>query len=144
MREVGDVHRELYAEQAELYGENVAPKIERCIAVTEDEAAGAREARREYERRALEALDGVDLLLTPTLGFVAPPADIDEIATRERFIRFTYPFNTLGWPAFALPCGAAEDGLPASVQIVGRREDDARVLAAALSLEAALRSAVAA
>ena len=40
----------------------------------------ARRARREYERLALEALEGVDLLLTPTLMFVAPPADVDELA----------------------------------------------------------------
>jgi aspartyl-tRNA(Asn)/glutamyl-tRNA(Gln) amidotransferase subunit A len=140
MREVADVHRDLYAEQSELYGENVAPKIERCLAVSEGQAEAARAARRDYERLALEALEGVDLLLTPTLGFVAPPDDVDEIAVRESFIRFTYPFNALGWPAFALPCGAAEDGFPASLQIVGRREDDARVLAAALALETALRS----
>ncbi len=45
------------------------------------------------------------------------------------------PFNALGWPALALPCGAAEDGLPASLQIVGRRGDDALVLAAGRLLE---------
>ena len=38
MREVADVHRELYAENAELYGEEVAVKIERCLAVTDSEA----------------------------------------------------------------------------------------------------------
>ena len=46
------------------------------------------------------------------------------MSTRSRFradfVRFTFPFNALGWPALALPCGAAEDGLPASIQIVGR------------------------
>ncbi len=77
-------------------------------------------------------------MLTPTLGFVPPAADVDEIATRERFVRFTYPFNLLGWPALALPCGAAEDGLPASIQIVGRPGDDALVLAVGRALEAAL------
>ena len=47
----------------------------------------------------------------------------------------TFPFNALGWPALALPCGPAEDGLPASVQLVGRPGDDGRVLAAGRLLE---------
>ena len=83
MREIADVHRDLYAEYGELYGENIRPKIERCIAVTDAEAAAATAARADYERQALEALDGLDLLLTPTLAFVPPPADVDELAVRE-------------------------------------------------------------
>jgi Asp-tRNA(Asn)/Glu-tRNA(Gln) amidotransferase A subunit family amidase len=54
-------------------------------------------------------------------------------------IRFTYPFNALGWPALALPCGSAEEGLPASVQIVGRPGDDALVLAAGRLLSSLVR-----
>ena len=50
--------------------------------------------------------------------------------------RFTNPFNALGWPALALPCGAAEHGLPASIQLVGRPGEDALVLAAGAALEA--------
>jgi aspartyl-tRNA(Asn)/glutamyl-tRNA(Gln) amidotransferase subunit A len=50
------------------------------------------------------------------------------------------PINALGWPALALPCGKAEDGLPASVQLVGRAGDDALVLAAGRLLEAQLAS----
>jgi hypothetical protein len=34
---------------------------------------------------------------------VAPFADADELTIREAAIRFTYPFNVLGWPALALP-----------------------------------------
>ena len=53
-------------------------------------------------------------------------------------IRLTYPFNALGWPALALPCGPAEDGLPASVQLAAPLGEDARVLAAGALLERAL------
>jgi amidase len=53
-------------------------------------------------------------------------------------IQFTFPFNALGWPALALPCGPAEDGLPASVQLVGRPGSDALVLATGQSLQASL------
>jgi Asp-tRNA(Asn)/Glu-tRNA(Gln) amidotransferase A subunit family amidase len=69
---------------------------------------------------------------------VAPPADVEELDVRLRMIQFTIPFNALGWPALALPCGPAEDGLPASAQLVGRPGDDALVLAVGAALEAAL------
>ncbi len=138
MREVADVHRELYAEYAELYGENIAPKVERCLAVGEAEAAAAAALREAYRAEMLEAIGPFELLLAPTLGFVAPAADIDEVAERGTFVRFTFPFNALGWPALAVPCGAAEDGLQASIQIVGSPGDDALVLGAGLALEAAL------
>jgi aspartyl-tRNA(Asn)/glutamyl-tRNA(Gln) amidotransferase subunit A len=139
MREVGDVHRELYPEHSELYGENVAPKVERCLAIGEAEAAGAAALRESYRAEMLEATAPFELLLAPTLAFVAPAADVDELAVRGSFVRFTFPFNALGWPALALPCGAAGEGLQASIQIVGRPGDDALVLAAGLALEAAAR-----
>jgi Asp-tRNA(Asn)/Glu-tRNA(Gln) amidotransferase A subunit family amidase len=53
-------------------------------------------------------------------------------------IRLTYPFNAVGWPALALPCGLAEDGLPASVSLAAPRDRDAYVLGAGMALEAAL------
>jgi aspartyl-tRNA(Asn)/glutamyl-tRNA(Gln) amidotransferase subunit A len=138
MHEVADVHRELYAENAELYGDDLATKIERCLAVTDVEASLAARARDEYRDRCDKALEGFDLLLTPTLACVAPPTGIGDITLRTTLIRNTLPFNTLGWPALALPCGTAEDGLPASVQLVGRPGADALVLAAGERLERAL------
>jgi Asp-tRNA(Asn)/Glu-tRNA(Gln) amidotransferase A subunit family amidase len=70
----------------------------------------------------------------PTIPMVAPPVGIGDLALRNRMIELTYPWNVTGSPALAMPCGPAEDGLPASVQIIGRPGDDALVLAAGRAL----------
>ena len=138
MREAADVHRDLFAEFADSYGDNVRTKIERCLALTDGEHEAGLRARAELAEQAEEALDGLDLVLTPTLGFVAPRLPVDDLEIRADTIRLTIPFNSLGWPALALPCGLAEDGLPASVQIAGRPSSDALVLAAGRLVESLL------
>jgi aspartyl-tRNA(Asn)/glutamyl-tRNA(Gln) amidotransferase subunit A len=135
MREVAESHRGLFPEQADSYGDNVRTKLERCIAVTDAEYESACRRLAEYRERAAEALEGLDLLVTPTLAFVAPPAVQDDIPIRDAVIRFTYPFNALGWPALALPCGPAEHGLPASLQLTAAAGRDALVLAAGALIE---------
>ena len=45
MREVADVHRGLFAEHADVYGENVRAKLELCLEVTDAEFEAARRAR---------------------------------------------------------------------------------------------------
>ena len=137
MREAADVHRDLFAEFADSYGDNVRTKIERCLALTDGEYQAGLHARAELAERAEEALEGLglDLVLTPTLGFVAPKLPVDDLEIRADTIRLTIPFNSLGWPALALPCGPAEDGLPASLQIAGRPGSDALVLAAGKLVE---------
>jgi aspartyl-tRNA(Asn)/glutamyl-tRNA(Gln) amidotransferase subunit A len=138
MREVAESHRGLFPEHADAYGENVRSKLERCVAVSDAEFEAASRRLQEYRERAAEAVEGVDLLVTPTLPFVAPPAIRDDRETRDAVIRFTFAFNALGWPALALPCGPAEHGLPASVQLASPAGGDARVLAAGALLERAL------
>ena len=134
MREIADVHRGLFPEHADSYGADVREKIERCLEVTSGEAGEAALERERYRELCFDVLDGFDLLLTPTLRMVAPPVGRIGNERRGELTRFTFPFNALGWPALALPCGLAEEGLPASAQLVGRPGDDALVLAAGASL----------
>jgi aspartyl-tRNA(Asn)/glutamyl-tRNA(Gln) amidotransferase subunit A len=138
MREVADVHRDLFDEFGDSYGANVSAKIERCLEVDDRAYADALRSREQYRERCAEALGDADLLLTPTLPVGPPAADVDELEVRERLIRFTFPFNALGWPALALPCGSTGDALPVSVQLVGRPSADALVLAAGQLLERSL------
>jgi aspartyl-tRNA(Asn)/glutamyl-tRNA(Gln) amidotransferase subunit A len=136
--EVADVHRELFADHGDLYGEDVRIKLESCLAVTDAEAHAAARARDGWREEAEATLAGLDLVLTPTLGQVPPLRNRDatgDLDVRERLIRNTFAFNAFGWPALALPCRPSEHGLPASVQLVGRHGADALVLGAGLSLE---------
>ena len=138
MREAADVHRDLFAAESTGYGSNVATKVALALELGDAEFSRGQAAREEYRDRMSEACGGVDLVLTPTLASVAWGVDRSDLELRQAAIRFTFPFNALGWPALALPCGPAELGLPASAQLASPQGDDALVLGAAARLEALL------
>jgi Asp-tRNA(Asn)/Glu-tRNA(Gln) amidotransferase A subunit family amidase len=140
-REAAEVHAEPFARHRDLYGENVARKVAWALKVPDADVDAAIAARERYRERIAALLEGLDLVVTPTIPMVAPPLGIGDLALRERMIELTLPWNTVGAPALALPCGPAEDGLPASVQLIGKPGDDALVLAAGRLLERALSDA---
>jgi Asp-tRNA(Asn)/Glu-tRNA(Gln) amidotransferase A subunit family amidase len=139
-REAAEVHADLFAKHRDLYGENVARKVAWALKVPDAAVETAIAARERYRERIAAVTEDLDLLVTPTIPMVAPPLGIGDLALRERMIELTFPWNTVGAPALALPCGPAEDGLLASIQLIGKPGDDALVLAAARVLERALGS----
>jgi Asp-tRNA(Asn)/Glu-tRNA(Gln) amidotransferase A subunit family amidase len=134
-REALESHAGLFPERAEDYGDDVRNSLEGATELTEREVEAARWLRERLRDEVPEALAGVDLLLTPTLPCVAPKYGE---GNRMVLTRLTALFNLIGWPALALPCGPAEDGLPASVQLAAPPDEDALVLAAGSALERAL------
>jgi amidase len=95
-------------------------------------------------RRVLALWDEVDVLLTPGLARTALPAEggynraapvaFDRAA---RFTPYTPIFNLTGQPAISLPAGEGSDGLPLSVQLVGRIGEEATLYCLAAQIEAA-------
>jgi aspartyl-tRNA(Asn)/glutamyl-tRNA(Gln) amidotransferase subunit A len=134
-REALESHSGLFPERAEDYGDDVRRSLEEAVELTDGEVEAARRFRERVRDQLAEAFAGLDLLVTPTLPVVAPRYGE---GTRAVLTRLTALFNLTGWPALALPCGAAEDGLPASVQLAARGGQDAVVLAAGAALEEAL------
>ena len=134
-REALESHAGLFPERAEDYGDDVRSSLEGAVDLTDSEVQAARRFREGVREQLNEVFGELELLVTPTLPVVAPYYGE---GTRTVLTRLTALFNLTGWPALSLPCGPAEDGLPASVQLAGRPGRDALVLAAGAALEAAL------
>ncbi len=97
----------------------------------------AQQARALIRAQVLDALARFDVLVAPTshrpapaiAAFTAPITSKAEAAARFFTRRsFTTPAALAGTPAMAVPCGFSASGLPLSLQIIGRRFDDATVL----------------
>ena len=136
MREAADVHRVLFPGNEELYGENVRGKIERCLRVTDAEAAAAERERAEYRERfargrrrsrprrhAVPSCSSRRRQTSTSSRCGSRPRTTPTPSARSAGRRSRFP------------CGPAEDGLPASVQLAAPRGEDARVLAAGRLLE---------
>jgi aspartyl-tRNA(Asn)/glutamyl-tRNA(Gln) amidotransferase subunit A len=134
-REALESHAGLFPERAEDYGDDVRSSLEGAAELTDSEVDAARRFREGVREQLNESFGELDLLVTPTLPVVAPPYGE---GTRTVLTRLTALFNLTGWPALALPCGPAEGGLPASVQLAAPSGRDALVLAAGAALEDAL------
>jgi len=96
---------------------------------------GAQRRRLQMIAAVEDALHDVDVLLCASS--MDPASRIEDAAETQR----TYPrqartpFNVTGHPALAMMAGLASDGLPMSVQFVGRYFDDATVLRVAAAYE---------
>jgi aspartyl-tRNA(Asn)/glutamyl-tRNA(Gln) amidotransferase subunit A len=84
-----------------------------------------------------ESLAGVDVLAGPTVGFQAPEEDPPfGVGEDSGEGRFTGPYNLTGHPALSLPVPV--DGLPAGLQLAGRRGGDWPLLRVAAAAEQVL------
>jgi aspartyl-tRNA(Asn)/glutamyl-tRNA(Gln) amidotransferase subunit A len=137
-REVVEVHADLFRDHADEYGPSVAFKMRNALKITDAEAEEGRRLRELYRERVAGLMEELDLIVAPTIPMVAPAAGIGDLELRGRMLSLTFAWNAVGGPALALPCGPAEDGLPASLQLMGKPGDDALVLAAGRLLEDAL------
>jgi amidase len=95
-----------------------------------------------FRRRADAFFAEHDVLVTPTLA--QPPIEasawsergwLRNMVSNVRYAPFCAPWNLVGFPAMAVPAGVHPDGVPLSVQLVGRPGSESLLLGVARLLE---------
>jgi len=125
-----------FPSRASEYGPGFRAALEYGQRVTREALAAAVKVRLEVSASLERMLDTVDCLVCPSMANTArvkevDPYDEETEASWSRLVRndiHTQPFNFSGSPTLSVPCGFSADGLPMSVQFVGRRLSESVLL----------------
>jgi amidase len=117
--------------------------IEQGLALTDEDVDRALETMRRLRAGAASFFERVDFLVQPVAQVLPFDAGLEYPRAVEGVPMTTYldwmascwQITVLGGPSLSVPCGFTPSGLPVGLQIVGRRGEDADVLALAAAFE---------
>lgn len=143
--EAAESHWPLLLERPDEMGADVRARLEVGQFFLAVDYLKAQRLRARLRASILHALEGVDVVIVPSLAQSAPLAEPGQSSvgragqfSREQG-RLTAPFNLAGMPAVTIPCGVDREGCPIGLQIAGRPGQDDRVLRAARRCEAVVK-----
>jgi aspartyl-tRNA(Asn)/glutamyl-tRNA(Gln) amidotransferase subunit A len=144
--EAAEYHHRWLRARADDYGRDVRRALEAGMLIPGLHYLRAQRARAVILAQALTAIEKCSVLIAPTAAIPAPCIDVGAIARTPQnevvdlvaaVLRFTAPFNVTGQPAIAIPTGLSADGLPLSMQVIGRPFDEATVFQVVSAFELA-------
>lgn len=125
-------HRRTFPLRAGDYGPEFRAFLEAGLRATATDYARIQVASLEFSGRLAGLFEDIDLLLCPSMPFPPVPADLltrqppDDRAAGS-LMQFTAPYDFSGSPTLSVPCGFTGDGLPLSLQLVGRHLEEERL-----------------
>ena len=124
--EAAAAHRETYPSRANEYGPWFRGWLELGSRHSATDYAVASYTRLSFNGTLAEIFDGIDVLVCPSMTTpperVTPEALYGPMDEEEwTWGRFTIPADFSGAPTISLPAGLNSEGLPLSIQFVGRR-----------------------
>ena len=143
--EATEIHHQWMASRPQDYGDDVRRLLEIGMMIPGSAYVRAQRARTRVLAQATDALNDRDVLIVPGAAIPAPKigdsrrfdADSGGVDVLGGILRFTSPFDVTGQPAIALPTGLSTEGLPLSMQIIGRPFAEVTVLQVASAYEKA-------
>lgn len=143
--EAASIWKRQLALRPQDFGEDVRAALEKGCTVTAADYLDAQRRRQTLSRRLAGIWENIDCLLTPVTPTTAPRIGqtVIQIGGVEEDVRvgstrLVRPFNVLGWPALAMPCGFSDAGLPIGLQLVAAPHGEAKLFRAGAALEDAL------
>ena len=126
------------------YSQDLKHRLEKGAQVRATDYLRARETRRAAVEDFEAAFERVDVIAAPTTPVAAVEIGTREVqidgkreALRAALLRLTRPANFTGHPAISIPCGFTQAGLPIGLQLIGRMNGEAELLAIAQAYESA-------
>ena len=119
-------HDATYPSKRNDYGPKFLSWLDIGAKVTGAEYAKANNIRTACTSYLRCLFEKIDVLACPSVMNPAQPVDIEEFSKPipkildPMRLRFTVPFNFTGAPTLSLPCGINREGLPLSLQFVGK------------------------
>jgi aspartyl-tRNA(Asn)/glutamyl-tRNA(Gln) amidotransferase subunit A len=130
------IHREWMRDHSDGYTPQVRVRAATGLGIADAAYAEAQRLRPALLRRWVEEVYAhCDVLMLPTLAIEVPTLAETDVGGGAgmwtkiaAMVPCTAPFNYLGLPALAVPCGFGATGLPVSFQLAGRPFDEATLL----------------
>ncbi len=141
-------HKQIYYEDPDILGPNIIANVEQGLLMSMTDVANGMTAHTRIYRQFVGFMEDFDILICPAMS-VSPfphgqlyPNEIngEPLRTYFHWLALAYGLTLTSHPVVCLPCGLDHQGMPFGIQICGKRGGDARVLAIAHALEAALQS----
>ena len=139
------LHRAWYPRRKDLYQPGVARRLEQGGAYPATAYIQALKDREKLMAAWERTMENFDAILSPTCPITAFAIGLGDpwyVETRGRrepgktmATYHTRLANMTGGPALSVPAGLTEDGLPAGLMIMGRRNDDWGVLTIGMAYE---------
>jgi len=123
--EAAQYHEQRLRRHPEDYAPRIRSLLEEGLKCPAPEYARCKEHQRDLSTKMTLCLQSVDALITPATRGSAPDAG----TTGDPI--FNSPWSYVGFPTVSLPVELSPDGLPLSIQLVGRMFEEERLLAVA-------------
>lgn len=135
-------HAECYPSHREHYGPWFQGWLDMGAEVTPAEYQKAHKLRTECTEHFRRVFQNIDVLVCPSMSVpphpVTPEMLYGPMETRPaRFQKFTVPFNYNGAPTLSVPCGMNSEGLPLSIQFIGKELSEPLLLQVGHAYESA-------